>query len=332
MVQQTRGLLYPSGFVRKTIMIRREFIKMMALFGFCSSVKAGTASLIPEVPAKAELSDNAILFLGTGAGEGIPSFYCDCNICRQARKLGGKNIRTRTAFQIGETIRIDWGPDGAAQSWKHNLEAGKLKHLFFTHSHEDHFYTGDFWVRRASQIPNNTVLNVYGNKEVFGMIDSAIGGKWEKHLMRFTELVPGKKVILEDNGFEVTALHANHTAPENSLMFHFKMHGKEALFTGDTGEFMASAWEYLKGCHLDLILADTTWCFERIGGGHLGFYETSDYLKKMRAMGIANEKTRVYTVHMAHCKGAKMHSELERLLPELGLIPGYDGLIVDVTK
>ncbi|WP_200915571.1 hypothetical protein [Margalitia shackletonii] len=36
-------------------------------------------------------------FLGTAAAEGIPNPHCTCNTCTEARRLGGRNIRSRTS-------------------------------------------------------------------------------------------------------------------------------------------------------------------------------------------------------------------------------------------
>ena len=46
-----------------------------------------------------------ILFLGTGASEGIPGLFCECDLCAKARALGGKNIRTRTSIHIDEKYK-----------------------------------------------------------------------------------------------------------------------------------------------------------------------------------------------------------------------------------
>ncbi len=36
-----------------------------------------------------------LTYLGTAAAEGWPAVFCNCPCCRQARVLGGKDIRTR---------------------------------------------------------------------------------------------------------------------------------------------------------------------------------------------------------------------------------------------
>ena len=38
-----------------------------------------------------------IKYLGTGAAEGWPGVFCNCQHCREAREKGGKNICTRSS-------------------------------------------------------------------------------------------------------------------------------------------------------------------------------------------------------------------------------------------
>lgn len=35
-------------------------------------------------------------YLGTAAAEGFPAIFCNCEYCQNARRLKGKNIRTRS--------------------------------------------------------------------------------------------------------------------------------------------------------------------------------------------------------------------------------------------
>lgn len=43
-----------------------------------------------------------IKLLGTAAYERIPAMFCQCAACEQARKLGGKNIRTQAQAIINK--------------------------------------------------------------------------------------------------------------------------------------------------------------------------------------------------------------------------------------
>ncbi|MEI6501881.1 MAG: flagellar hook-basal body complex protein FliE [Armatimonadota bacterium] len=49
--------------------------------------------------------------LGSAAAEGWPALFCACEACREARRLGGKNLRRRTSYQLGDTVHVDFGPD-----------------------------------------------------------------------------------------------------------------------------------------------------------------------------------------------------------------------------
>ena len=50
-------------------------------------------------------------YYGTGGGAGIPEIFCDCRVCRHAREVGGKDIRTRSQAVIDDKISIDFPVD-----------------------------------------------------------------------------------------------------------------------------------------------------------------------------------------------------------------------------
>ena len=45
-----------------------------------------------------------ILFCGTAAAEGWPALFCVCNACSQAREIGGKEVRSRAAYMLGDLL------------------------------------------------------------------------------------------------------------------------------------------------------------------------------------------------------------------------------------
>ena len=63
-----------------------------------------------------------VLFLGTGASEGIPGVFCDCRICQNARKKGGKEVRLRTSVLIDNLMMIDVSPDLIPSTHKYKLK------------------------------------------------------------------------------------------------------------------------------------------------------------------------------------------------------------------
>ena len=55
-----------------------------------------------------------LTFYGTGASEGVPAVFCECESCVQARKLGGRNLRTRTSARVDDHVLIDFSVDSFA--------------------------------------------------------------------------------------------------------------------------------------------------------------------------------------------------------------------------
>ena len=52
-----------------------------------------------------------LTYLGTAAAEGFPALFCNCPYCEEARRLGGKNIRTRSQSLINDDLLIDFPAD-----------------------------------------------------------------------------------------------------------------------------------------------------------------------------------------------------------------------------
>ena len=98
-----------------------------------------------------------IKYLGTGAAEGIPALFCHCDICNYARKMKGKNIRTRAQLLIDNELLIDFGPDTLMHSIQYDIELANILYCLITHTHDDHLYVDDLRARRRSRanlLPN----------------------------------------------------------------------------------------------------------------------------------------------------------------------------------
>ena len=76
-----------------------------------------------------------IQILGSAAAEAIPAIFCNCRVCREAWKNGGKDMRLRAAYKLNDHVRIDFGPDSIAQEYRYQLHSENLKHLFITDFH-----------------------------------------------------------------------------------------------------------------------------------------------------------------------------------------------------
>lgn len=85
------------------------------------------------------MNETTFKILGSGAGPGAPSFFCDCKGCREAR-ANPVYARTRSGALITtETtnVLLDTPPDLRAQLIRENV--GGIDQIFLTHWHYDHF-------------------------------------------------------------------------------------------------------------------------------------------------------------------------------------------------
>ena len=88
-----------------------------------------------------------LTFLGSGAAEGMPAIFCNCEVCRESRRLGGKNFRTRSQSLINDDLLIDFPADTYSHFQRFGIEGDTIKYLIITHPHQDHFYPNDLQMR-----------------------------------------------------------------------------------------------------------------------------------------------------------------------------------------
>ena len=82
-------------------------------------------------------------YWGTAAAEGIPSVYCACDVCREAREKGGRYVRARSQVMFDDELLVDMGADTYQNSLKWGYDLSKLTDVLITHVHEDHYYPNE---------------------------------------------------------------------------------------------------------------------------------------------------------------------------------------------
>lgn len=73
-----------------------------------------------------------LTYLGTVAAEGFPEVFCNCEYCKEARKLKCKNIRTCSQSIINDDLLIDLPADTYMHFLDNDIEGDKIKYLFMT--------------------------------------------------------------------------------------------------------------------------------------------------------------------------------------------------------
>lgn len=276
-----------------------------------------------------------ITFLGTGAAEGVPAQFCNCDFCNSVRALGQGEVRTRSQVLIDENLLIDFPPEAYYHSFAFGFNLSRVKTLLVTHSHMDHFYAHDFILRGYKYATlEEDVLTVYGNEEVYKVFRECTAREMKPEVephVRF-EKISSYSVFTAD-GCKIIALPAEHTNKEDALLFYVEREGNGYLHLHDTGNLSAQAIRFLKqnGAKANVVAYDCTF-----GGGsgnlsarHMGIEDASIIRCLLEESGITDGETKNVLTHFSHnCKPYR--ADMEKLASSRGFLAAHDGMVINV--
>ena len=265
-----------------------------------------------------------LIFLGTAAAEGYPGVYCNCANCIEARTLGGRNLRYRSALLVNDNLLIDCGPDLGAAAQRFNKTLARVTTGLVTHAHEDHFYTGNFHMRRVDftgklEIPS---MRLFAPHDVADILSAEVPDlsiyRIESHTVRAND-------CWENDGYTFNAFHAHHAIGRYDALFYSVDDGQHSfLYATDTGAFPAETWAALAGRSFDVIILEETMGFGSYSQ-HIGFDGFIEHAQRMRAEGMLRPGGRVIAHHMSHTNNP-VHEKIEAILNPHGVEVAYDGL------
>lgn len=284
-------------------------------------------------------------FWGTSAGSSIPSPFCRCNVCENARRVGGKEIRLRSAFRIDKRTMIDIGQDFAAQAARLSDDLYDIENFVITHTHDDHFNYSVFWLRRiAAEKGPEKPVNVYLTDGAYDIIDRflyctpALINKDAAYMK--SENVVFKKLNFcetkEIGGHSFTPLKGMHrgSCGETAANYLIRLSdGRLMYYALDSGYFREETFEILKSYKLDILIAECT--FPSLDGRdscdvHMDIPSCIATLDRLYTNGTISDKTDIYLSHI-EAKGMN-HSELEKYFAALernySVKIAYDGLSI----
>ena len=274
-----------------------------------------------------------IKFYGTSASEGVPAVFCECQNCKEARKRGGKNLRTRTSTQIDDHLLIDFSMDTFSHTLYGGLKLSEIHHLLVTHSHEDHFFPKDLTAveKPKAILPKGWHLEVYGNDKVKSRWKEATEKDcYHKNDNRisFTEITPFQVLQLE--GYTVVPLKANHAQDETCLLYLIQHEGRSLLYAHDTHLLPEETWQALSGVHLDCVVMDCTTTIEpNVFRQHMSIHDNLAIKKRMVQESMADTNTIFIATHFVHTY-MPLQEELEKIFAPYGIIPAFDGMVIEV--
>lgn len=272
-------------------------------------------------------------YLGTAAAEAVPSPFCSCRVCENARKVMGKEVRTRSQAVIDNKLVLDYPPDTYYHMIRFGLDMRKADHVFLTHSHQDHFYPEDIILRRPDVAsPLAGKLYIHGNERCRELYDRRVTMEHrpEESFTNYQDYGTATPFqTIETGEYRVTPLKANHDKREECLIYHIEdSKGKSLLYGNDSGLFPEETWEYFQSAHFDLVSLDCT--MQKLPGAfnHMSIADNAEVKQRLLAMGAADEKTKFVMTHFSH-NGGCTHEEIEEIGKRLGFLIAWDGMTVE---
>ena len=269
-------------------------------------------------------------YLGTAAAEGIPGMFCNCRVCRNALKIRGKEIKTRSQALLDDKLLIDFPADTYMHILNHGLDLRNIHNVIITHSHSDHFYPNDFWCRFEG-IAYDIVeepLNIYVTEAGYNKALRQLGEDMNETRVKFHKIAPFEPFDVED--YHIIPLAADHDSSTNPVIYIIEKGGKSLLYAHDTGIFPDSTWDYLEKYNkkFKLISLDCTGMAQKNWRrSHLCLNTDKEVYDRLTEIGVCDKNTIVYVNHFSH-NGMLTHKELVVEAEKYGFLVTYDSLEV----
>ncbi len=289
-------------------------------------------------------------FMGTGAGEGVPTPFCRCRVCEHARKAGGKEIRLRSSFRVSKEMQIDFGADIFAACIRTGLDMYDLKYLLITHTHDDHFGPFNLYLKSLISRGNGEKVHVYLNEDAYGLVEkydslgfdgsSSFYSDCMKKDFEFHQLHFWKEEKIGD--FLVTPIkgeHRGHLEKNSANYLVVLPDGKRMLYALDTGFYGVETLSFLKNVRLDYFIVEGTFGSADRGEmpySHLDLNSAYNLCRRLFEQNTVTPDTRVYLTHINQ-EQDYTHEEMTAVCAErktpYQITVAYDGLqIKDYVK
>jgi phosphoribosyl 1,2-cyclic phosphate phosphodiesterase len=281
------------------------------------------------------MAHNVFTFMGTAAGCGVPSFFCDCPACQEARlnpKLSrgdcGCLVRTFDgAIELNTqdiipskadfTLAIDTPPDARHQLIREQVKS--VDAILFTHCHFDHIGGLGEYEYMVQLKHGGKKLPVYGSPTALQGIRAEF--HYMDYCLEFNELLPYETINL--GGVKYTALPVQH-AP-GTYGYLIETSKTRMFYASDTGPLPEETSKYLYD--LDYLALDSTfWGNNWNPNDHHSIQESI-------AEGLSLNSKKIYLTHMCmHYDTPITYKELIEYLNQYDgrVEPAMDGLSIPI--
>ena len=126
-------------------------------------------------------------YLGTAAAEAIPAVFCNCEVCRKSRELGGRHLRTRSQALVNDDLLIDFPCDAYAHALRFGIDYSKIDHCIITHTHGDHLFPWELNHLKLHNQYERGVFHVFGSEDVEAAISGPVANA--KGFLQFISII-----------------------------------------------------------------------------------------------------------------------------------------------
>lgn len=277
-----------------------------------------------------------IKFLGTAAYEGTPAILCNCEVCRKARKLGGKNLRTRSQALVDSDMLLDMPGDTYVHLLTYGIDLLNIKHWLIGHTHSDHFYPEDLPATGGGFAHHDDCwhgIDFHASIDFKPAFDKHVCDETHKKYIRYNEAKAFEE--FKTGEYTVLPLKANH-GTENPLIYAITKNGKSLLYAHDTGPFFDETWERLEksGIVFDLVSLDCTAgaLMEYDFPCHMCLGWNIELRQKMYDLGIADKHTVFVLNHYSHNGLNTVYDDFKEIAEKYGFIASFDGLEIEFQR
>ena len=237
------------------------------------------------VAARPEDTTHEFRFLGTSSGLGIPSFFCHCPACEEARAHPEYARCCSAAIVMGRcNLLIDTPPDLRIELVREGIDS--IAGLAYTHTHYDHFGSLgelDYYVHLNTGVQIPTYVGWRGHDEIASangyMLDCL-----DRHLIE-----PFQSFEFDDVVYQ--AIPATHAPGTFGWLMTFPA-GTTLLYMCDTATLSDEAANAIRG-RVDVIAWDATcWGTNLAPENHHNAQQAVDEAAELGA-------SQIYLTHLA---------------------------------
>lgn len=272
-----------------------------------------------------------LTYFGTAAAEGVPAVFCNCDVCKIARKERGRNIRTRSQALVNDDLLIDLPPDTYMHYLTYNFDLPGITELLVTHSHTDHFYATELEMRCFPLAhPQPPKMRIYCNKKVEKKFYDFMPPTF--HVTDNYEIIYAAPFVpIKIRDYTVVPLLASHDRSEECLIYLISQKGKTILYGNDTGFFPEATMDYLakSNVHIDLVSLDCTMQSFKEGSNHMGLMDNVEMRRRLTKINVVDGKTIFVVNHFSH-NGLWTYEKMAEEAEKLGFIASYDGMEIEI--